>query len=110
MGKKPISRMAVSERAKQFMPFKAVLGLDEALERKRLELGIVERRELSEEELAILDEKLKGINVGDTIIVTFYTDDGYKSPCDKVKEIDLNNRFIRLGDIKINFDDITEIF
>ena len=44
MGKKPISRMAVSERAKQFMPFKAVLGLDEALERKRIELGIAEEK------------------------------------------------------------------
>ena len=39
-------RMAVSERAKQFMPFKAVSGLDEALERKRLELGIIEEDHL----------------------------------------------------------------
>ena len=109
MGKKPMGRMAVSERAKQFMPFKAVLGLDEALERKRLELGIVERRELSEEELAKLDEKFKAISVGDTIIITFFTDEGYKSPCDKVTEIDLNNRFIKLGEKKISFDDITEI-
>ena len=65
MGKKPISRMAVSERAKQFMPFKAVAGLDEALERKRLELGIVERRELSEEELLELDKKFSEIKKDD---------------------------------------------
>lgn len=39
-------RMAVSERAKQFMPFKAVSELDEALERKRLELGIIEEDHL----------------------------------------------------------------
>lgn len=37
--------MDVSERAKQFMPFKAVAGLDEALERKRLEMGIIEGEE-----------------------------------------------------------------
>ena len=37
MGKRPKTRMAVSERAKQFMPFKAVLGLDEALKEKELE-------------------------------------------------------------------------
>ena len=42
MGKKPMAPMAVSERAKQFMPFKAVAGLDEALEQKRLELGAEE--------------------------------------------------------------------
>ena len=49
-------RMAVSERAKQFMPFKAVSGLDEALERKRLELGIVEENELSKKALKALDQ------------------------------------------------------
>ena len=40
--------MAVSERAKQFMPFKAVEGLDEALERKRIEMGIIEGEEEKE--------------------------------------------------------------
>jgi len=37
MEKKIRIPMAVSERAKQFMPFKAVQGLDEALELKRKE-------------------------------------------------------------------------
>lgn len=109
MGKKPMVRMAVSERAKQFMPFKAVLGLDEALERKRLELGIVEKRELSEEELLDLNERFKDVRVGDTIIVTYFTEEGYKSPCDKVNEIDLINRYIKLGDKTICLDDVTEI-
>lgn len=35
--------MTAAERAKQFMPFKAVSGLDEALERKRLEKGQPEK-------------------------------------------------------------------
>ena len=43
MGKKPMAPMAVSERAKQFMPFKAVSGLDEALELKRIEMGKEEK-------------------------------------------------------------------
>lgn len=43
MGNKPMAKMPVSERAKQFMPFKAVSGLDEALERKRIELGVTEK-------------------------------------------------------------------
>lgn len=46
MAKKPMTPMAVSERAKQFMPFKAVAGLDEALERKRLEMGASEGENL----------------------------------------------------------------
>ena len=52
MGKKPMAPMAVSERAKQFMPFKAVSGLDEALELKRIEMG---KPETESEK-----EKLKG--------------------------------------------------
>ena len=49
MGKKPRTPMAVSDRAKQFMPFKVVSGLDEALEKKRMEMGVIEKRELFEE-------------------------------------------------------------
>ena len=41
--------MAVSERAKQFMPFKAVTGLDEALERKRIEMGVVEKKRIDKQ-------------------------------------------------------------
>ena len=51
MGKKPMAPMAVSERAKQFMPFKAVAGLDEALEKKRIEMGIIEEDEKQNSEL-----------------------------------------------------------
>lgn len=36
-------KMPVSERAKQFMPFKAVAGLDEALEKKRKEVENAEK-------------------------------------------------------------------
>ena len=103
-------RMVVSERAKQFMPFKAVAGLDEALERKRLELGIVERRELSEEELLELDQRFSEIKKDDVLIITFFTSEGYKTVSDKVKEISLEFRYIVLGDIKIQLDDITEIY
>ena len=42
MGKKPRTRMPVEQRAKQFAPFQAVGGLDEALRRAEEE----HRREL----------------------------------------------------------------
>ena len=43
MATKPLVKMTTKERAKQFMPFKAVSGLDEALERKRIEMGVKEK-------------------------------------------------------------------
>ena len=56
MGKKPITPMAVSERAKQFMPFKAVAGLDEALERKRIQMGIIEDEKDKNQGLTLRNE------------------------------------------------------
>lgn len=42
MASKPREKMPISERAKQFMPFAALKGLPEALEKKERELGVVE--------------------------------------------------------------------
>ena len=38
-------KMPVSQRAKQFMPFAAVTGLDEAIRRVEIEFEMSERRE-----------------------------------------------------------------
>ena len=102
--------MTRQERAKQFMPFKAVSGLDEALEMKRLELGIVERRELSEEELTELNTKFADVKKGSFLIITYFTEAGYQTISDIVKEVSLEFRYIVLGDEKINLDDISEIY
>ena len=103
-------RMAVSERAKQFMPFKAVSGLDEALEMKRLELGIIERRELSEEELTVLNTKFADVKKGSFLMITYFTEAGYQTISDVVKEVSLEFRYIVIGDTKIQLDDISELF
>ena len=103
-------KMPVSERAKQFMPFKAVSGLDEALERKRIEFGIVERKELSEEELKKLDIKFQSLSKGDSVCITYYTDAGYKDIFGDITEISLPFRLIKINDTMIKLDDITEIF
>ena len=50
------AKMPVEQRAKQFMPFAAVTGLDEAIKRVELEFEMRDRRELSEESLAELRE------------------------------------------------------
>ena len=49
------------ERAKQFLPFDALKGLQEALRKKERELENVERIELSEESLEELENKFNRI-------------------------------------------------
>ena len=45
MESKKRPKMPVSQRAKQFMPFAAVTGLDEAIRRVEIEFEMSERRE-----------------------------------------------------------------
>ena len=47
MANKPKQKMPIADRAKQFMPFSALKGLEEALKTK--ERQIVDKKELSEE-------------------------------------------------------------
>lgn len=49
-------RMPVEQRAKQFLPFSAVTGLDEAIRRVEHEFEMNDRRDLSEEAIMALEE------------------------------------------------------
>lgn len=40
MAKKPTHKMSIENRAKQFMPFAALKGLEEALEKKEKEIEL----------------------------------------------------------------------
>ena len=59
------------ERAKQFLPFDALKGLQEALRKKERELENVERIELSEESLEELENKFNRIKQGDMINIKY---------------------------------------
>ena len=63
------------DRARQFMPFDALKGLQEALREKERE--IESRRELSEESLAELNEQLQRAKIGDAIDIYI---EGYNEP------------------------------
>lgn len=94
-------------RAKQFMPFAALKGFEEAVsEAERL---TEPRRELSETQAAELSEALSDIQKGDTVTVTHYLSDRYVTTHGRVAVFDTVFRFMKLGSFKICFDDIVEI-
>ena len=64
-----------SDRAKQFMAFDALKGLQEAYRLKELEVD--ERKDLSEETLKELNEKFNTILIGDYVIITYYKNRKY---------------------------------
>lgn len=95
-------------RAKQFLPFDALKGLQEALKEKEIEYE--ERKELSEDSLYELDKIFNKIEIGNTIIIKFYKNRVYKEINGTVTNIDYNKKKIQINKTQnINISDIIKI-
>lgn len=95
-------------RAKQFLPFDALKGLQEALKEKEIEYE--ERKELSEDSLYELDNIFNKIEIGNTIIIKFYKNRVYKEINGTVTNIDYNKKKIQINKTQnINISDIIKI-
>jgi len=97
----------MDNRAKQFVPFAAVKGFEEALRAK--ERITVEKIELSEERKAELDYKLHQIQKRDIITVVYFDKDEYVKVEGMVSRMDIDARILKVVNTKIPFDDIYEI-
>lgn len=107
MPKKPINKMPVSDRAKQFMPFSALKGLDEALRTK--EKIVVPKVELSPEMAEELDYKMHLIEKGKVTTIIYFSSGEYVKVTGLVARIDQTSRVIQIVNTKIRFDDILDI-
>lgn len=67
------AKMPISQRAKQFMPFDAVSGLRQALRMKEHEMGLISRKELSEETQDSINETLNILSPGDRVSVAYFS-------------------------------------
>lgn len=97
----------MENRAKQFVPFAALKGYEEALRAK--EKIVVEKIELSEEKKAELDKKLHQISKNDIIKVVYFLKDEYIQMEGMVSRLDTDARILKVVNTKIPFDDIYEI-
>ena len=97
----------MDNRAKQFVPFAAVKGYEEALRAK--EKIIVEKIELSEERKAELDFKLHQIQKNDIITVVYYYKEEYIKLEGMVSRLDADARILKVVNTKIPFEDIYEL-
>lgn len=100
-------RMTPADRAKQFMPFAALKGYEDALRRK--EKIIVEKVELSEEMKDELDRQFKQINRNDIITVVYYAEEEYLQITGMVARIDIDARYLKVVNTKIPFENIYSI-
>lgn len=101
------ARMNRGNRAKQFMPFSALKGYEEALRREeKVRASQIELMEDYEEEL---DRKLQQIQPGDVITVTYYRNHEYQSVAGVVEKLNKSSRFLMIDETKIFFDRIYRI-
>ena len=66
--------MPLSQRAKQFMPFSVLTGLEDALRAKEREMGLIDKPELSDEAEAEINDILVGLEAGDQVEIDYFRD------------------------------------
>lgn len=95
------------DRAKQFLPFDALKGLQNALREKEVEY--VDKIELAEEKVDEISLKLQSIKIGDNISIIYYSNSQYRKSIGNVFNINILKRYIIVNNIQINFIDILSI-
>ncbi len=96
--------MPPETRAKQFMPFAALKGFEEALCLQ--EMQIQQKAALDEEEIAKINRELNKLAVGDETRLLYYYAGRYTPVNGTVRQIDEHRQFLELDDRRIFFDDI----
>ena len=101
--------MPMSERAKQFMPFSPLKGLEEALKEKERETLKRSKAIVSPDHEDSLNRIMQEINLGDQVTITHYEKGVYINTCGEVEEININNRYFKIKDKIIMFYDVFDI-
>lgn len=102
--------MAISraDRARQFLPFDALKGLNEALRSKEIEYE--DRKDLSEEEEEKISNILLSLESGNNIRVKYYYRRQYILLKGIIKKIDpIKKQILFIDESIIQFNDIIEI-
>ena len=101
--------MPASRRAKQFAPFQALKGLNEAIAEK--ERMPTPRRTLAEDALAELNQTLSRLHKGSSVTVIFYCmiAQEYQQITGSIEKLDTYHNLLHIGNMAIDFSDIERI-
>lgn len=102
-------KMPVSNRAKQFAPFDAVVGLRAALKEK--ECLKVPKKILSDDLAEEINRALKNLKTEEIITLIYYDEliENYLQLTGSVTKIDVKRRKLIIGEKSVDFEDIFEI-
>lgn len=97
-------KMDISNRAKQFAPFAALKGFEEALRLK--ERIVVPKVELTEEGMEEINRKLLSIEKNEIVTVVYYSENEYIQITGMVSKIDTHAKILQVVDTRIPFENI----
>lgn len=100
-------KMPLSQRAKQFMPFSALTGFEEALRAKEREMGLIDKPELSDEAEAEINNVLVGLEAGDQVMIDYFQDGEIISVKGEIEKI--GGGEITVDDVCVKVDDVLEV-
>ncbi len=101
------SKMKRSERAKQFMPFAALKGYEEALRKK--EHKVVNMPALTEDMKDELDYAFSKIEKNDIARIVYISDDECLEIHGMISRVDFDSRILKVVNTKIPFEDILRL-
>lgn len=101
------AKMPRSERAKQFMPFAALKGYEDALRKK--EKIVIDKIILGEDAQESLNRKLSAVEKNDMVSAIYYINGEYVEISGIVSQLNKEERYIRIVNTKIAFDDLLDI-
>lgn len=100
--------MRREDRAKQFAPFDALKGLQEALRMKEYEHDRITKGDISEEKILEISQILLSITKNTPIEVKYFFDGYYRNISGKAI-VDIPFQKLKVNDLTISFDDIYDI-
>lgn len=101
------TRNTKASRAKLFIPFDALEGFQEALREK--EKNIVEKSELTEEEIERISFLLKSIKKRDIVEAIYFQNGEYLKIVGMVSSLSLENKKIKIIKTSIDFNDLKDL-
>ncbi len=109
MANKPKYKMSVSNRAKQFMPFSALTGFEEALKTVEIKKEREEKIELSQSQKERLNDIIKSLKLNDEIKIEYYDGNKYQIITGAFKKVDGIYYNVHIGKEIISVEMIKEI-
>ena len=101
--------MTLQERAKQFAPFDAMKGLQEALRDREERHCRVDKHDISDEDIEENSLVIAKLSKGHTVFIEYYCAFHYMEKEGRITEISIPFKFLRLNGERIAFADIYRI-